>query len=483
MSSHFFFQVPSTTTAILLLAFCCCLLAAVVAKRRLRAQVETLKFSELVQKANAADIEAKYKALLVENQRVCQQLKAANDALVPVQEQNELRRFAIQMFSLFFNTLQLSQEIMEKLFPNDPTVRASSHGSTIRKMFEFVTHLLLPSNFFDSGDSIDIKLHTGIGQFIEFSIAFAKFIYASNMELPGGDFIVCGMDNPIKEQSKYSMDGSRVYEAVIFVVYFYCRNTRKKYKIVFSCDHGRTYPKEDFDVNSLTFDAIRGFSSLVNGSPVPVLQIIMGIMNRRAKWNRLPDAPFSGILRVLELRNKYVLYACPFVTRTDFCSFSLEPSKYALDFSGCRCGIDRSFSISMLCEFLVSNPNTPLRCPYCKEILPNLTHENFDPTSVAFDLSCIEDSNFLEPGELKRLQEEGRSFPRIFGFDKSSPSELDEITGKLLSSEKVCHHRSHLPNLPELLDDENLLFFHSIPGEDSDPEPEPESDDDQGDQG
>jgi hypothetical protein len=124
------------------------------------------------------------------------------------------------MFRLVLNTLQLSQEILEKLFPDDPTVRASAFGSTIRKMFEFVTELL-PSIFFDSGDSIDIKLHTGIDQFMEFSKAFAKIIYASKMKLPGCDFIVCSINEPRKVQRIFSSDGSRVYEFVKFVVSFY----------------------------------------------------------------------------------------------------------------------------------------------------------------------------------------------------------------------------------------------------------------------
>ena len=443
----------------------------------LKAQVDALKFSELDQKA-------KNEALVVQNQELHRELqtaKAANDALAPMQEQYEARYFAIQMFRLVLNTLQLSQEILEKLFPDDPTVRASAFGSTIRKMFEFVTELL-PSIFFDSGDSIDIKLHTGIDQFMEFSKAFAKIIYASKMKLPGCDLIVCSINEPRKVQRIFSSDGSRVYEFVKFVVSFYCRNTRKKYKIVFSCDHGRTFPEEDFDVNSLVFDAIRGFSSLVNGSSVPVLQIIMGIMNRRAQWTRLPNAHFSGILRVLELRKTYVLHGCPFVTSTDFCPFSQDNSNYALEFSGCRCGINRSISIGMLCNFLKNNKDNSLRCPFCKEILPNLAHESdCDPASCSFDLSCIEAANVLKQNRLKKLQEEGRSIPRISGLDKKPSSELDEIKENLLSSVKVCYPRSYVPDLQDLSEESAQLFFHSNPGEYSDPEPEPESDDDQSD--
>ena len=232
-------------------------------------------------------------------------------------------------------------------------------------------------------------------------------------------------------------------------------------------------------MNSLTFDSIRGFSSLVNGSFVSVLEIIMEIMNQRAQWTRLPDAHFSGIRRVLELRKRYIIYGCPFVTSTPFCPFSQEKSKYALEFSGCRCGIDRSISIGMICGFLKSNPNSPLRCPFCKKILPNLTHEpDCDPASKSFDLSCIKAANFLNKCELERLQEEVRSIPRIFGLDVRPPTELDEIKQRLMSSKKVCHRWSHLPELPELREGKALLFFRSNPDEDSDPEPEPESDDD-----
>ena len=475
MNSQIFFQLSSASIVMLLLACCCCLLAAAAYTRKLKAEIKALKLAESVQKA-------RFEALLEENQNLRQKLKtvqAANDALRPIQEQNDLKRLANQMFCLLFNTLQLSQEILENLFRNDPTVRASASGPMIRKMFEFVTHLLLPSNFFDSGDSIDIMVYTGINQFMEFSIAFAKFIYASNMELPGCYFIVCGMSKLKKVKRNFSSDGSRVYEAVIFVVSFYCRNTRKTFKIVFSCDHGRTFPQEDFNVNSFTFDSIRGFSSLVNGSFVSVLEIIMEIMNQRAQWTRLPDAHFSGICRVLELRKRYIIYGCPFVTSTPFCPFSQDYSKYALEFSGCRCGIDRSISIGMICGFLKSNPYSPLRCPFCKKILPNLTHEpDCDPASKSFDLSCIEDANFLRTLELRRLQEEGRSIRRIFGVHESLHSELRETIKELAFSQKVFKRRSHLPDLPNLSEDEARLFFRSNPDEDSDPEPEPESDDD-----
>jgi hypothetical protein len=451
----------------------------------LKAEVQHLKLSQSDQKTKSDNKNAENEALIAQNQELHRELqtaKAANDALVPMQEQYEARCFAIQMFRLFLNTLQLSQEILEKLFPDDPTVRASAFGSTIRKIFEFMTQPLLPSIFFDSGDSINIKLHTGIDQFMEFSKAFTKFIYSSKMKLPGCDFFVCSINEPRKVQRIFSSDGSTVYEFVKFVVSFYCWNTRKIYKIVFSCDHGRTFPEEDFDVNSLVFDAIRGFSSLVNGSSVPVLKIIMGIMNRRAQWTRLPNAHFSGILRVLELRKTYVLHGCPFITSTDFCPFSQDTSNYALKFSDCRCSTNLSVSIGMLCDFLKRNTDSPLRCPFCKEILPNLVHESdCDPASFSFDLSCIEATNVLKQNRLKRLQEKGRSFPKIFGLDKKPSSELDEIKENLLSSVKVCYPRSHLPDLQGLSKESVQLFFHSNPGEDSDPEPEPESDDDQSD--
>jgi hypothetical protein len=452
--------------------------------QQLRAENEALKFSESIQKKRADDLEAKLKTLEAENQRAMQELVDAKKeiaTLLPVKEQHDIKCFAASFFSTCFNTLQLSQEILEKIFPDDQTVRATVCGTTIRKMFEFVTHPLLPLNFFDSGDSIDIKLHTDTDQFMEFTFAFAKFIYASNMELPGGDFIVCGMYEPKKVQRVLSNCGQRVYEFVKFVVSFYRRNTQKKYKIVFSCDAGHSFPKEDFDVNSLTLDAIRGFDAWVNGSQIPVLQIIMGIMNRRAQWYSLPDAHFSGFLRVLNLRKTkmYVLHGCPSVSKTKFCPFSQDASKYALEFSGCRCVIDQSVSILMLCGFLKSNPDRPLSCPFCKEILPNLTHElNCDPASVPFDLSCIEHANVLQQAELKGLQEHGRSISRIFGLGVSPLSELDEIMRQLLSFGKVRRPWSRLPDLPELPENVAALFFPVNPDEDSDPEPEPESDED-----
>lgn len=445
----------------------------------LRAKVEALKFSESVQKTKADDFEAKYKALVVENQRVVHELqttKAVNVTLAPMQEQHDVRHFATQMFGLSFNMLQLTQEILERIFPDDRTVRATLFGPTLRKMFEFVTRNLLPSHFFDSKDSIDIKVYSGADQFMEFASALTKFIYAGNMELPGCDFIVCGMDEPRKVQRVFSNDGTRIYEYIKFVVSFYCRDTKKKYKIVFSCDHGRTYPQEDFDINAITFDAIRGFDAWVRGSQIPVLQIIMGIMNRRAQWYRLPDAHFSGIERVLALRRTrmYNLYGCPFVTRTDFCPFLQDATKFALEFSGCLCNLDRCVSIEMLCGFFKNNlENSPLRCPFCKEFLLNLTHEpDCDPASLHFDLSCVEAD--LKPEKLRNLQDDGRSFPAIFGLEGSIDSEFDEIKEALQNLAKVRLSWSHLPELPELSEEEAGLFFRSNPDEDSDPEPEEE---------
>lgn len=444
---------------------------------QLRAEIQALKFSESVQKTRADELEARTKALEAENQEANQKI----ESFVPIQAQHYIRRFTTSWFSTSFSVLKLSQEILDKIFPGDRTVHATMSGITIRKMFEVLMHHLLPTNFFDSGDSIDIKLHTDINQFMEFAKAFARFIYAANMELPGGDFVVCGINEPRKVQRVLSNCGHRIYEFVKFVVSFSCRNTKKIYKIVFSCDAGHSFPQEDFDVDSLTFDVIRGFDACVNGSQIPVLQIIMGIMNRRAQWNRLPNAHFSGFLRVMNLRKTkmYVLHGCPSVSKTKFCPFSQDASKYALEFSGCRCGIDRSVSIGMLCGFLKSNLNSPLLCPFCKEGLQTLTHEpDFDP------VSCIENANVLQQVELQRLQEDGRSFPRNFGLDvgASPPSELDEIRGKLSDLAKVRRPWSVLPDLPELPKDDADLFFPVNPDEDSDPEPESDSDDDQDDQ-
>jgi hypothetical protein len=134
----------------------------------------------------------------------------------------------------------------------------------------------------------------------------------------------------------------------------------------------------------------------------------------------------------------------------------------------------------------MSNPDSPLRCPFCKDVLQNLTHEpDCDPASVPFDLSCIEHANVLKPDELLVLQEHARSISRVFGLVESLPSELDElyeIKRKLSSFSKVWHRGSRLEDLPDLSADDAALFFPHNPDGDSDPEPEPESDDDDYDQ-
>jgi len=453
---------------------------------RLRAEREALSFSESVQKDLASNLQAKLDVLKEQNDANLQELEEAKkkiESLVPMQQQHDIRCFATSWFSVCFSILQLSQEILVKLFPDDQTVHATVSGPTIRKMFESVTHSHLPLNFFDSGDSIDIKVHTGIDQFMEFCLTFTKFIYAANIELPGSDFIVCSIKQPRKVKRVLSNDGQLVYEFVNFVVSFYCRNTRKKYKIVFSCDAGHSFPQEGFDVDSITFDAIRGFDARAQGSQISVLQIIMGIVNRRAQWYREPNAHFSGFKRVLDLlrTRMYVLHGCPFVSKTDFCPFLQGASKYALEFSGCSCNQDRIVSIGMFCGFLRSNPDSPLRCPFCKDVLQNLTHEP-DCAPESFDLSCIDHENVLNPDELLVLQEDGMSVPRIFGLAESPPSEIDEIRDQLSSFQKVGHRWSRLPPLPELQADDAALFFPHNPIEDSDADPEPESDDDDDDQ-
>ena len=171
----------------------------------------------------------------------------------------------------------------------------------------------------------------------------------------------------------------------------------------------------------------------------------------------------------------YILHGCLFVTRTDFCPFLQDKSKYALEFSGCRCGLDRHVSIIMICDFFKrsNHGNNSFKCPYCKAIFPNLSHKpDCVPASVAFDLSCIKHANVLKQHDLEALQEDGRSFPRIFGLDASPPSEIDEIREKLHGLKKVRRRRSHLPKLHELSEDDAAQFFSVNPDEGSDTEPE-----------
>lgn len=451
----------------------------------LKAQIAALKFSESVQKDRADRLEVECRKLSDENQKAMSELKDAKmriDELVPMQEQNKVKRFVTSWFSTMFSILQLSQEILDKLFPSDQTVHATVIGTSMRKVFEFVTRSLLPLDFFNSKDSIDIKIHSSIDQFMEFAKAFAKFIYALEMQLPGNSvFIVCGMDEPKKVQRILSNDGHRVYEATKFVVSFYCRNTKRKHKLVFSCDTGFTFPQEDFDVNSITLDTVRGFDTCVHGPHIPILQIIMGIMNQRAQWNQLPNSHFSGLEKVLAMKGGYVLHGCPSVTKTDFCPLLQDKSKYALEFSGCKCNLDRCISIEMLLGFFKSErENHTLRCPFCKEILQNLAHEPDYDSSVFFDLSCID--TVLKTEELRNSQEDGRSIPRILGLNTSPLTEIEQIRESLASFAKVRHSWSILQDLPILSKDDAALFFPFNPDEESDPEPEAESDDDQDDQ-
>jgi hypothetical protein len=301
---------------------------------------------------------------------------------------------------------------------------------------------------------------------LEFARAFATYIYHNEMVLPGTDFIVTGLEKPRMCQKSVSSDGSRVIECAKFLVTFYDRETKKVFRLDFSCDAGYNPTLVDFDVNALTLSS-RGFEALVKGNQVPVLEIIRKIMARKANWCVDPDWHPSAIGRVMKMFSQcYLLYGCPSISETEFCPLLQGGSDHSLEFSGCNCAtssgesMEVTLSLEMLCGYLTTRRNQgPVKCPLCRGNFTELTHEMDRDVVAPFDLSSI---GILPPDDvLRELQERSRSFVRIFGLVEE-PSEYKDLMKRFLALANVQDpQQSYLPGDLSGLPQDAQIFFRS----------------------
>jgi len=413
--------------------------------------------------------------LRVENQALKEEKQALQNE---VKYMEDMHRLFTDLFRMCFTVLDLGQHILEELFPNGGSC-ISMLGPVLRKMFEYMVHSDLPFGFLRSGFCFTFKVHSSFSDFQIFARAFARYIYANQMLLPGTSFIVTAME-PVRGVAKFrSRDNIRVYTSYVFVVRFYDKNSQRSYVLQFKCDAGAWCPEEDFDVNILEFHATRGLSAILNGRMVPVLSIIRAICEKSAQWSIISDAHFSSLKNLLSMRSgaMYSLHGCPYIVETDTCPFSFESSKFALEFTGCNCvPHERKFSMEMLCERSKSDL-TSLKCPFCKVVFPYLTYKPSRPQDqFSFDLSCLDEE--LSP-EIKRLQSEALAsvVKMVFQSDNLDAELLSE---KLLNACKAPFPKRCRPRRDDPLD--SLLFFKSESDDESDDESEDESEDESDDE-
>jgi hypothetical protein len=407
--------------------------------------------------------------LKVENQALNEEKQAYKNEVKNIED---MHRLFTDLFRMCFNVLDLSQQILEELFPNGGSC-ISMLGPVLRKMFEYMMHPDLPFDFFHSGFCFEFKVHSSFADFQIFARAFARFIYSIDMLLPGTTFVVTAME-PVRGRSQFrSCDRTRVHSSYLFVVRFYDKNSQRSFLLQFECDAGNWFPKENFDVNTLEFHATRGLSSMVNGRMVPVLSIIRAICEKSAQWNIIHDAHFSSLENLLSMRRNgamYSLHGCPYIVATDRCPFSFESSRFALEFSGCDCHPhERKISMEMLCERSKSDLSS-LKCPFCKVAFPCVTYEpNRPQNQFSFDLTCL--NQVLSPENSRELQREAKASVVKMVF-RSESDDLDaELLSRKLSNASKAPIRKHFRPQENPID--SLLFFKR----ESDDESEDESDD------
>jgi hypothetical protein len=405
--------------------------------------------------------------LRVENQALRNEGDNLNSALKYMED---MHRLFTELFRMCFTVLDLGQHILEKLFPDGGSC-ISMHGPVLRKMFEYVLHSDLPFNFLLSGFCFAFKVHSSFTDFQIFCRAFARYIYANQMRLPGTSFIVTAIE-PVRGEAKFrSRNNIRVYTSYVFVVRFNDKNSKTSYVLKFECDAGNWCPEEDFDVNVLEFHATRGLSAMLNGRPLPVLSVVRAICEKSAQWNIIPDAHFSSLRNLISMMSDmYSLHGCPCIVETDTCPFSLDSSKFALEFSGCACAPhDRRISVAMLCQRLESDPLSSLICPYCKRAFPLLTHEP-NRRQKGFDLSCIDEE--LSAEEIKILQSEAQASVLEMKFE---PTDMTLLLEQLSDIGKAPFPRRYRirRDQPHL-----LLFFGGESQDGSDDDDDADADDD-----
>ena len=412
---------------------------------QLRARVEVLQFSESVQKAKVLRLTAKQQSLVEENEAMRLKLSAENEELVKSRKEKEIRYLSTDIFTLCINVLQIGQNILERQNPNDNSVYVKAHGDVLRKMFEFC-FTNQSYDFLDGFESLQFKVYCGMTQFAKFAEAFAIFIYSSDMVIPGTNLQVTAIRLPKLDRRFNTADESRIYECIKFEVPIYCRDTKKQFKIVFSCDAGWTLPFPNFDVNCLSLSIKHGFEACVQANYVSVVDIFRCIIDRKAQWFPNSECHLSSIADILQLWGtaQYKQFGSPHLRSYKFCPF-LQDRSICLEYSGCDCTKEVNVSLSMMKNVFEMSKVTgqPLLCPFCKKQLNMLTYEINREGLSAFDVSCID--QVPTEDAIKKQQEDFQTVVSIFGEEEKDDSEIPELIAGFSELAAVRGRKSSKP--------------------------------------
>ena len=389
---------------------------------RLRQEAQVRAFSE----------EAQLNALLLKHQAEVQELKQQNERqsqmLDSLTASAERRKLQIELDIACINMLDVSQGILERLFPGDPTVRVEATGPILRMMFE---GSLQHSEYLSVLElkSIDFKVHAALDQFLELSRSLAIFIYNSNMEVTGTDLVVTAIHEPKRERRFLSEDDSRFYESLDFAFEFFCRDTKMTFKMKFSCDAGYSFPEPNFNVDCLTLSRNHGFQGMLPTGFCSLLSIFQCIIQRKADWKETSNAHLSSLGKIISMRPWYKLYGTPWFEDAECLIEQSETTCMSL--AGCGCSHRRSFSLRTMLGLFEANRHQDgngLKCPFCRKPITQCITE-IGLGDISIDVSCID----IVPSdeEIRMHQEDALSFPIGFG-EPVPPRETDIESQELI---------------------------------------------------
>ena len=443
---------------------------------RLRQEAQVQAFSE----------EARLKALLLKHQAEVWELKQQNERqsqmLVSFTASAERRRLQIELCIACVTMLDASQGILKRLFPDDPTVRVEARGQILRMMFE---GSLQHSDYLSVLElkSLNFKVHADLNQFLAFSKYFTVFIYNSNIEVTGTNFVVTAIHEPKRERQFFSENDPRFYESLVFEIDFFCRDTKMTFKMKFSCDAGHSFPEPNFNVNCLTLSRDHGFQGVLPTGFCSVLEILRCITDRKADWKETSNAHLSSLSKIINMRSCYKLYGAPWFEEAE-CPIE-QSETTCMSLAGCGCSHRRSYSLGTMLGLFEANRHQDgngLKCPFCRQQITQCIHE-IGLRDISIDVSCID----IVPSdeEIRMHQEDAVSFPIGFGDPVSlegTDIELQELIWRFAELEVVkgLGRSSAIFRGVKVDESDKRFFFPELPDEIIDEE-DPEDPEDQGD--
>jgi hypothetical protein len=452
--------------------------ALIAQNARLRMELEVYKFSEHAQKTLATEQKAQTQALIEEVEklnaevgRLEQQSNQQSQMLVSLTAFAQKRRLHSELCIACINILEVSQKILERIFPDDRTVFVEAAGDILRIMFE--GSLQQGSDFLnDRFDTIEFIVHAHVTEFMKFCKAMAIFFYSSCIKVPGTDFIVTAICKPRRERRFFTKDEFRFYERMLFEVKFFCIDTRRNFKFHFSCDAGNFFPEPNFSVNCLSFSEKYGFrvkspAESYSAESYSVLKILRCIIDHKAEWIELIPHHLSILGKIMEfkLSERYTLSGIPWLER-DECPISFD-METCLEYSGCGCStcgcpMSRKLSLTTVLGIFVANRSNQggLICPFCREELIYCTYQVANDNR-SIDVSCIDVVPSAE--EIKFHQDYAQSIESIYGKAESSLStDMEEL---ICSFTKLLEVQGQARSLPifkhfgRIPDEDKYLFF------------------------